>query len=126
MVERSIDADDEFEIEETEIYEGKKGTRKLMFLSSKENSNVQEIMENINKEEANIPLVRRRRSMRAYRTSGGMSPMSVSFAANYDPAKHSGLVKPRYSTVVYRLSVSNLISIITFHQNMSIILISIL
>ncbi|KAF7997037.1 hypothetical protein HCN44_005314 [Aphidius gifuensis] len=101
MVERSID---EFEIEETEVYEGKKGTRKLMFLSSKENNELQEIMENINEEEANVPLVRQRRSMRAYRTSGGMSPMSVSFAANYDPVKHSGLVKPRYSTVVYRLS----------------------
>lgn len=101
MVERSVDSDDDdVEVEDAEVYEGPHGVRKLM--SSRDNSEI----DIADEEETNQPLVRRRRSMRAYRTTGEMTPMSVAFAANYDPIKHKGLVKPRYSTVVYRLSVS--------------------
>lgn len=57
-------------------------------------------------EAAAMPLVRRRRSTRSYDAYLGPSPLSVSYASNYDPALNKDWVKPRYSSIVYRSPVS--------------------
>ena len=40
-------------------------------------------------------------------SSVGQSPLSVSYAANYEEKEHKGWVKPIFSSIVYRLPVSS-------------------
>ncbi|XP_066598677.1 major facilitator superfamily domain-containing protein 6 isoform X2 [Prorops nasuta] len=48
-------------------------------------------------------LSRRRRSLRIPLASAGQSPLSVSYAANYNEKENKGWVKPLFSSIVYRL-----------------------
>lgn len=55
------------------------------------------------------PLARSRRSIRMLHGSIGqnqLSPLSVTYAANYDEKENKGWVKPLFSSIVYRLPVS--------------------
>jgi MFS family permease len=52
-------------------------------------------------EESNGEHLRYRREVRPY-TEAGISPLGISYVNNYDPAKHSNLVSPLFSNIVYR------------------------
>lgn len=59
--------------------------------------------------ERNAPLFRNRRSVRTYHDYGEsqLSPLSVAYATNYNKEQNKGWVKPLFSSIVYRLPVSN-------------------
>jgi len=56
-----------------------------------------------------MSLVRNRRSIRMLHSPTGpnLSPLSVTYAANYDEKKNKEWVKPLFSSIVYRLPVSH-------------------
>ncbi|XP_020288073.1 major facilitator superfamily domain-containing protein 6 isoform X2 [Pseudomyrmex gracilis] len=51
----------------------------------------------------NAPLFRNRRSVRMYHVGSQLSPLSVTYAANYNEEHNKGWVKPLFSSIVYRL-----------------------
>lgn len=63
-----------------------------------------EINESMNEQ----PIKNLQRKVRAASISAGQSPLSVSNAANYQENKHKEWVKPAFSSIVYKLPVSNL------------------
>ena len=52
--------------------------------------------------------MRQRRNAKFPMASTGQSPLSVSYAINYNEKENKGWVKPLFSSIVYRLSVRNL------------------
>lgn len=61
-----------------------------------------------NEEEMDISLTRSRRSIRTFHGFGPnqLSPLSVTYAANYNEKENKEWVKPLFSSIVYRLPVS--------------------
>lgn len=58
----------------------------------------------------NLPIqIRRRRYIRNPQINIGQSPLSVRFAKNYNEKENKDWVKPLFSSIVYRLPVSQLI-----------------
>ncbi|CAD6214072.1 GSCOCG00011121001-RA-CDS [Cotesia congregata] len=54
-------------------------------------------------EEVDVPLIRRRRSIRFPHLPLGRSPLPVNFAVNYEEKENKDWVKPQFSSIVYRL-----------------------
>jgi hypothetical protein len=53
-------------------------------------------------EQSNVQLqMRTKREVRPF-SDAGISPLGISYVNNYDPAKHSNLVSPTFSNIVYR------------------------
>lgn len=57
-----------------------------------------------------MPLMRNRRSVRMLHSSmfgqNQLSPLSITYAKNYNEKENKGWVKPLFSSIVYRLPVS--------------------
>lgn len=64
-----------------------------------------EMDEDSDEEELDVPLIRRRRSLRFPHLPLGRSPLPVNFAVNYDEKENKDWVKPQFSSIVYRLPV---------------------
>lgn len=64
-----------------------------------------------NERNANVPLTRSRRSIRTFYNPIGnqLSPLPVTYAANYNDKENKGWVKPLFSSIVYRLPVSRML-----------------
>lgn len=62
-----------------------------------------------NERNMDIPLMRSRRSIRTFHGPAGpkLSPLSVTYAANYNEKENKEWVKPLFSSIVYRLPVSH-------------------
>lgn len=82
--------------------------KKLSFL----NENDIKIDDNEEETERNMdmPLMRSRRSIRTLHGplfgQNQLSPLSITYAANYNEKENKGWVKPLFSSIVYRLPVS--------------------
>ncbi|KAG7190592.1 hypothetical protein KM043_006682 [Ampulex compressa] len=108
MVKRDLDAQAAaLDNSETSFFQRQwstmKNLRKLMFLEEEEDNTIGKNEEEAEEEEANVPLVRNRRSIRMPHLSAGQSPLAVTYAANYDEKENKGWVKPLFSSIVYRL-----------------------
>lgn len=58
---------------------------------------------------ADNSFVRIRRNIKTFHGFGGpnqLSPLSVTYAVNYDTKDHKGWVKPLFSSIIYRLPVN--------------------
>jgi len=81
--------------------------KKPMFLEDGDMIKI-EYNEEQNGKNADVPLTRSRRSIRTFYNPIGsqLSPLSVTYAANYNEKENKGWVKPLFSSIVYRLPVS--------------------
>lgn len=86
----------------------KRDVEKQIFLDE---DNMIKIDDNEEENESNmdVPLVRSRRSIRMFHGSFGpqLSPLSVTYADNYNAQENKEWVKPLFSSIVYRLPVSH-------------------
>lgn len=68
------------------------------------------IDDNEEERDMDVPLTRNRRSIRAFHSPLGpnqLSPLSVTYAANYNEKENKEWVKPLFSSIVYRLGVNH-------------------
>ncbi|XP_063979164.1 major facilitator superfamily domain-containing protein 6 isoform X2 [Diachasmimorpha longicaudata] len=78
--------------------------RRLMSAEEQDDIEIEEFEDDADVEEVDVPLIRKRRSMKfVYPNHHGKSPVSVRNAKNYDPKENSDWVKPAFSSIVYRL-----------------------
>ncbi|KAK0158487.1 hypothetical protein PV328_009484 [Microctonus aethiopoides] len=120
MVKRDVngnndDDDDDFftgnnDSENEETYEsdnlmklGKNKFIKMPLVNEVEEIEEDESDEDTDEEEIDVPLVRKRRSVRVAHLPLGRSPLPVTFADNYNPETNKDWVKPQFSSIVYRL-----------------------
>lgn len=83
--------------------------KKLTFLNEDEDIKIADDEEET-KRNMDMSLMRSRRSIRTLHGTifgqNQLSPLSITYATNYNEKEHKGWVKPLFSSIVYRLPVS--------------------